>query len=120
MLNNVPAQMSHHKRGGKVAERYSMADVESILAQLQEEAAVRGASWLQDTLGTVLQGREPLSGTRGWRSSPPEQFSTDRHAGPQQRAGGSDAGTLAGPAAKWAAVLARGSLVRCPEQQGDL
>ncbi|XP_073479765.1 uncharacterized protein [Aquarana catesbeiana] len=39
-----------------------MADVERILAQLREEAAVRGASWLQDTLGTVLQGSEPLPG----------------------------------------------------------
>lgn len=89
-----------------------MAKVERILAQLQEEAAVRGASWLQDTVGTVLQCPEPLSGTRGHRSRPPERYSPDRHAGPQRRAGGSDAGTLSGLVAKRAAVVARGSPVR--------
>lgn len=46
VLNSVTALMSHHKRGGKFQGADSMADVERILAQLREEAAARGASWL--------------------------------------------------------------------------
>lgn len=92
-----------------------MAELEGLMAQLREEAAVRGAEWLQETIAAALQGStreasgEERSGTRASRSRPPERFSPDRMTSAQRHSGSLSSRLPGGPPAKRAAGRERAS-----------
>lgn len=81
-----------------------MAELDSLMKQLRDEAAVRGTAWLQDLIAAALRSGEPevlgrSSGARTQRSRPPERFSPDQRLS-GQRQPGTPTGPAAGPPPK--------------------
>lgn len=93
------------------------------MAQLREEAAVRGAEWLQETIAAAIrvpnaQAREGERGSiRARRSRPPERFSPDRVTYSQRHPGNMAASVPGGPPAKRAAGRERVSGRAAPTGQ---
>ncbi|XP_073476856.1 uncharacterized protein [Aquarana catesbeiana] len=102
---------------------HTMSDLEGLMSQLREEAAVRGAEWLQETISAAIRAPSaPASeGERGShrarRSRPPERFSPDRVTNSQRHPGNMVQNVQGGPPAKRSAGRERVSGRAAPTGQ---
>lgn len=102
---------------------HTMSDLEGLMSQLREEAAVRGAEWLQETISAAIRAPSaPASeGERGShrarRSRPPERFSPDRVTNSQRHPGNMVPNVQGGPPAKRSAGRERVSGRAAPTGQ---